>query len=61
MSDRSSKEEVSRDVLLAICSKLFDALHELVELNYPVDNDHRKLLREVDDEIGAELGELPDE
>lgn len=50
---------VSRERLLVICGSLWDALYELVDLNHPVDDEHRTLLRDVDAEVGLELGDLP--
>lgn len=46
---------------LRMMSRLFDALYELVELNYPVDDDHRKVLQDADDAFGREMGDLPED
>lgn len=46
---------------LRAMSRLWDALHEVVELNYKPDDDHRKTLYEIDDQFGREMGDLSEE
>lgn len=45
---------------LICAARLLDCLHEIVELNYPIDDDHRKVMQETDDAIGRQIGDMDD-
>lgn len=46
---------------LICAARLLDCLHEIVELGYPPDDDHRRVLQETDDAIGSQIGDMEDQ
>lgn len=48
-------------VELICAARLLDCLHEIVELGYLPDADHRKVMQETDDAIGRQIGDMDEQ